>query len=197
MKKEIGHDITKLYKISQSIVSKHQINFQYRNNLDDEIYVRILGVLSGFAIGDRYSNIDILVGSVKSKDPINNWYNNVDKYLFENYVSKRKKQKIDDNAKNMKSLLDGKAIVLHVKEDGSEIHDAFGGAFQTGFIESVGLLRQFYTMQIVRYWCEILYFLQHRAHGVKMDDIPNFIEFFGEFMNDDDYIKRRSKWNIR
>ncbi|TOQ55992.1 hypothetical protein CGG93_24810, partial [Vibrio parahaemolyticus] len=70
LKKQIGHDLELLYKRSQEIIQKRGIKLKFLQNLDSEIHQNILVLLSEFAKGDRYSNINYLVNSKQQSDPI-------------------------------------------------------------------------------------------------------------------------------
>ena len=50
----------------------------------------MLRILSEFAQGDRYSNIDLLVGGKHQGDPIASWFIEVDIPLYETRISKKK-----------------------------------------------------------------------------------------------------------
>lgn len=70
MKNEIGHKILVIYEKSLNVISKHSIEMKFLPSLNDPIHLAILKILSDFAQGDRYSNIDLVVGSRRQSDPI-------------------------------------------------------------------------------------------------------------------------------
>ncbi|MGZ8911367.1 MAG: hypothetical protein ACXW09_15460 [Methylococcaceae bacterium] len=73
MKKDIGHKLTLLYEKSQSIISERSIVLRYRQALSDPIQQSILDILLSFSEGDRHANINYLVGSIQTDDPIARW----------------------------------------------------------------------------------------------------------------------------
>src|SRR4029077_4671383 len=98
LKRHVGHNILDIYKKSAPLIKKHSIQMNFLRHLDDPIHQSILKVLSGFAMGDRYSNIDLLVGARQRTDSIAAWFKEVDQPLFRSRVSVRKKKSINWNA---------------------------------------------------------------------------------------------------
>ena len=74
IKDSIGHDLVEIYKDVKEQNTKYGFKFQFLDNLDDKIYQDIIELLSRFGKGDRYSNIDLIVGSSNYNDPITVWY---------------------------------------------------------------------------------------------------------------------------
>ncbi|NQU66902.1 MAG: hypothetical protein HQ510_03065 [Candidatus Marinimicrobia bacterium] len=191
IKNEIGHDLVKLYLKSEDIVRAYNTNFEFLNNLRDPLHQTILIILSKFAKGDRYSNIDFLVGSSNKSDPIFEWNRKVDKVLFETRVSKKKKEKIRTNAKIIDKYLNPFSLVHHSSESRKEIYDIESASFLTGMNESIIKYRQLYLLQIIRYWVELLKDLQYRAMELQRNEIPYFLELFAIFYNHDSYFLTR------
>jgi hypothetical protein len=155
----------------------------------------ILAVLHNYAEGDRYSNIDLLVGGRQSKDPIAEWFNAVDLPLFDSHVSARKKAAIFRNAAYVAKMMGGHAGVLHTSETGREITDLEEASRLTGMYGAVAPYRQLSVLQVIRYWVELLSELEHIAHReVHREDIPFFGELFAIFMNGDEYFRSRKTW---
>lgn len=194
LKNEIGHKLTLLYERSQAVVTRRSISLKFLQTLSDPVHLAIVQVLNDFAEGDRYSNINLLVGSRRTADPVARWFNEVDLPLYSIRVSERKKQTIARNATAVARFMGSHSSVLHTLETGTEITDLEEASHQTGIFEAVAPYRQLYVLQIVRYWVELLSELEHRAHGLGSEDIPFFGELFGAFYNADTYIRRRKTW---
>ena len=194
MKNEIGHKIVFLYKKSVEIRRKRSIKFEFLQNLDSQIYQAILKVLSDFAEGDRYSNINLLVGGKQTRDPIYSWLQEIDVWFYKNCVTERKKQKVMTNAAIAAHALGNYTCVRHFSEMGTEITDVEEASIRTGIYEAVAPYRQLYVMHIIRYWVELLISLQYQAMRIG-HDIPFFSEVFGRFYNEDSYIKTRKTWD--
>ena len=91
MKNQIGHNISVIYHRSKTTISKYSITMGFLQNLDDPIHQAILSVLSEFALGDRYSNIDLLVGGKRQNDPVAAWFRQVDQPIYQSRVTQKKK----------------------------------------------------------------------------------------------------------
>lgn len=195
MKNEIGHKIALIYIRSAAIVTKRSIPMEFLQNLDDPIHQAILMVLSEFAQGDRYSNIDLLVGSRRQSDPIASWFKEVDQRLFETRVTRKKREKIIRNSTVVGSVLSPFTMVMHTSETGTEITDVEYASRLTGMFRAVAPYRQLYVLQIIRYWVELLLTLQYAAIETGSQDIPFFSEIFAPFYNKDSYIRTRMTWH--
>ena len=154
MKNEVGHKIRLIYEKSQEAVQTRSIVLQYTKNLSNPVHLAILEVLSDFAEGDRYSNIDLVLGGRRKSDPVRNWFDMVDSPLFSTCVSARKKQMIDHNAAIGAALMDRfvSVSVLHTSETGAEITEFEEASRSTGRYEAVAPYRQLYVLQVIRYW---------------------------------------------
>ncbi len=194
LKKEIGHDLNKIYQKSQLIIERDNIVLKYQNKIDDSLQVEILNILSRFAKGDRYSNIDFLVKGKYQSDPIKDWHEKIDLNLYKNRVSKKKKEKIQYNAKLIGELLGHATSVRHYSESREEINDVESASFLIGMTESISKYRQLYVLQIVRYWVELNRKLQYTAMELGNQDIPFMTEIFTIFNNQDSYFLTRKAY---
>lgn len=187
IKEEIGHDLIKLQIKSTEIIKYHSLAL---TNPSDHVHTDILKILSDFAKGDRYSNINFLLSNSDQNDPIKNWNIKVDKVLFEKRVSKRTKDNIERNAKLAEILLGQHSMVMHYSEDRKNL-GLKESSFLTGMNKSVAKYRRLYVLQLIRYWVKILRELQYKAMSLKNNDIPFFSELFALFNNEDSYLLSR------
>lgn len=192
LKHEIGHDIVLIYNKSTQVIARRAISMQFLSNLNDPIHYAILTILSEFAKGDRYSNIDLLVGAKRTSDPIAAWHNEVDQQLFEHSVSTRRKTMIRQRAGDVAALLGPWSTVLYTSESGDTINDFEDGSFRSGMFEAVAPLRQLYVLHVIRYFTELLLGLHERMRSDK--EIPSFNEVFTLFCNNDRYMRTRRTW---
>ena len=195
MKNEICHNIAVIYNKSTYIIAKYSISMAFLQHLNGPIHQAILSVLSEFAVGDRYCNINLLVGGGRQNDPIASWFKKVDEPLYEACVTQRKKDTIKKNAVAIASILNQHAMVLHTSETGEEITDVEDASEMTGINEAVAPYRQLYVVQVIRYWTELLSSLQYKALETGSQEIPFFSEIFAPFYNDDSYIRARKTWD--
>ncbi|ULQ61030.1 hypothetical protein K7I13_07195 [Brucepastera parasyntrophica] len=173
------------------IKEEYSFKYNYMQDLNKELYQNILNILSRFAKGDRYSNIDLIVNSRTYDDPINMWYKDVDMYLYNNSVSERKKETIENNARLIDMMTSSFTVVRHTAEDGSDINTVLDGSMRTGINDAVAPYRQLYVFRIMRFFIESLKKLQNKIMHENLFDIPYFSEIFAVFNNDDQYMKTR------
>ncbi|NQD37739.1 hypothetical protein HPT27_11945 [Permianibacter sp. IMCC34836] len=192
LKNEIGHNLTLLQEKAADVIARRKLNIETPST---PVHQAIISLLSDFAEGDRYSNINFLVGSNRQSDPIAAWFTQVDLPLFKSRITANKKQKIADNARAVSQLIGPFAQVLYTSETGSEITDVEEASNSTGIFEAVAPYRQLHVLQIIRFWSELLRELQHLSQSIGKDDIPFLCELFAAFRNDDAYMKTRKTWD--
>ncbi len=191
LKNDIGHNLEKLYKKSKEIIVRHNMKLNFLQNLDSEIHQNILSILSSFAKGDRYSNINFLIQSKSQSDPIYEWYIKVEEVLFHLKVSNFTKNKISENAKEVDRVLGENSSALFFNETGDLIRTIGESSLKTGMAEAVRKYRQLLVAQIIRYWVEILSELNYKTIKSRSINIPHFREIFTIFYNDDRYLLTR------
>lgn len=194
VKNKFGHDLIKIYSQSQLFVKHRDMVFNYQNKIDDPIQLEILEILSSFAKGDRYSNIDFLVNSKRQSDPTKNWHERVDKKLYETRVSENKKRAIEKKANYIDKIFGQSVGVRFKAETGGDIDDLEKSTFLAGMTESIKKYRRLYILQIIRYWVEVLGSLQYSARELNLRDIPWFTEIFAIFYNEDSFFLRRKTY---
>ena len=193
LKKTFGHELLKLYQYSQDLIQRKSISFDFSGNISGSIHQEIIRILGEFAQGDRYCNINLLLGDQQQRDPIAKWFELVDTPLYEKHVTYRKNRKIADTAL-MHMYLNGTATVAHTSEIGEEILNIGEASFRTGVFQAVAPYRQLYILQIIRYWIEILSQLGSQAQVMGCREIPYFREIFQCFYNPDKYFRSRKTW---
>jgi len=189
LKKNIGHNIQRLYENSIVIKEKHQFKFKWLDDLNNIIHQNILNILSDFAITDRYENLNILVNAKQENNPIMSWYTNVDMQIFEQRITNKKKIKIMNEAEKVHKLMSQSTFVMYSSEDGKELNKVNEVAVETGIYNAVSPYRQLYVAQIIRFWIELIWKLQYKAMDLGKEEIPFFSDMFGCFYNDDSYFR--------
>jgi len=193
MKNVIGHKLVLLYERSEAVVTKRSILMRFAKDLSNPIHQSILRVLSGFAEGDRYSNINLLVGSRRQSDSIASWFRQVDEPIYLTRVKSRRKEMISCNAEAVAAMM-SPSTVLKTSETGSEITTIEEASHRTGMQEAVAPYRQLYVLHIIRYWVELLFSLQGPARQLGKCEIPFFEEVFALFCRSDSLLRRRKTW---
>ena len=191
LKKVLRHDIIKLYELILEFKNKHDIKYDFLQDLDKPIYQSILNVLSRFAKGDRYANIDLLINNRSYDDPISVWYRDVDLVIFQEKISDKKKEKIKMDASLVHYLTSNFVMLRHTGEDGKDINTAFEGSLRTGINDAVAPYRQLYVFHIIRFFVESLNMVESVFNNQNFFEIPYFKDFFRVFYNDDAYMKGR------
>lgn len=191
LKNVFRHDIIKLYRLILEFKNKHDIKYDFLQDLDKPIYQSILNVLSRFAKGDRYANIDLLINNRSYDDPISVWYRDVDLVIFQEKISDKKKEKIKRDASLVHYLTSNFVMIRHTGEDGKEINTAFEGSLRTGINDAVAPYRQLYVFHIIRFFVESLNMVESVFNNQNFFEIPYFKDFFRVFYNDDAYMKGR------
>lgn len=195
MKHQIGHKLELLYERSQEVIRKRSIQLRMTRDLSDPVHLAIMRVLHDFAEGDRYSNINVLVGENSSTDPVSRWFDEVDLPLYTSRVLQRKKDLIEHNARVGAQLMGALSMVRHTAETGEMTLDFEEGSRRTGMWEAVAPYRQLAVLQIIRYWTELIGELGYAAQALPGEDIPYFGEIFAMFYNDDSYLRSRKTWD--
>lgn len=195
LKKNIGHKILVIYRKSMEVINKRSFSLSYLCDLDCEIHQNILSVLSAFAEGDRYSNINLLLTGKQKGDPVASWFEKVDQKIYEQRVTTKRKNNIAHNAQVMQQILGGFSQVIHISETGSDITNVQDASFRSGVQKAVAPYRQLYVLQIIRFWVELVCELQYLAMELGREDIPFFNEVFAPFYNSDSYIRTRKTWD--
>lgn len=195
LKNEIGHNISLIYSKSLAVIRKRSVSPKYLHDLNGEIHQNILSILSTFAQGDRYSNIDLLVGNPRRRDPVANWFERVDQLLFDRHVTAKKKARIEANALAANRMLGSFTSVRHISETNTEITSVYNGSYRTGMQSAVAPLRQLFVLQIIRFWVELSWHLELQARRRGSEDIPFLCEIFAMFYNSDSYFRTRKTWD--
>jgi hypothetical protein len=194
LKNDIGHDIEKIYRKSQEVIRGRGIVLGHLQHLSDPVHQAILCSLSNFAKGDRYSNIDLITGSRRQSDPIADWFNSVEKAIYDKSISAAKKAKIAQQARMINQLIGDISYVLQNSEIGEEINDLETASRVAAASAAVAPYRQLNVLQVIRYWTELLQELQYLAQALPGSDIPYFSDIFSRFGNGDSLLRGRKTW---
>lgn len=196
LKKDIGHDLKKLYTKSQEIITNRNFSFEYFHKLDSIIHQNVIEILNNFSKGDRYHNIDSILNNSSKTNPINHWRKRVDDIIWNEKISKSKKDKILTNSEIINYLVGDLTYVNFTGDDDVKIDTVQKGSFETGYFNAVSPIRQLVILQIIRYWHELLSELNYLNLEKYHLSIPYLSEFLKDYYNSDKYLKSRKKWDI-
>ncbi len=195
--RDFGHEINSLFLSCRDVAENQKIEFRFPCKLD-AIHQNIIHVLDAFADSKgRYSNVNVLLGKEQIEDdPIHKWYSSIDILLFEKHISTKKKDAIEYRARIIGKTLTQFSLVQHITEDDTDLQDPIEASRRTGIWEAVAPYRQLYTLQIIRFFTEIIMDLGYKAMTIsENEDIPFFSEIFGLFYNSDAYFRSRKTWD--
>jgi hypothetical protein len=193
MRNVIGHKLRFIYEKSQAIAKKRSVTFAFGSNLSDPRHIAILKVISNFAEGDRYSNINFLVGKANSRDPLAAWVTDVDRLIFDTCIPSNKKLAIENNTKLIATQLMPSAVFF-TSETNDDILNVSDMVTRSVYQDVVAPYRQLYVLQIIRYWVELLSELQSHAMNLNSNEIPYFDEVFGMFNISDTSFRSKKVW---
>lgn len=195
--RDYGHKIQDLYAVCHKIAEQQKIEFYFRYKMDEKIHQAIINLLGDFAeTSGRYSYVNILLGKEdRSKDCIEQWFNDIDIPLYNKHISQKRKNDIENRSAAMGRILNQVSVTLFIAEDKTEITNAAEASIRAEIWKAVAPYRQLYMLQIIRYLAELLMELGHRALRINSADIPHFGEIFGLFYNDNSYFRSRKTWD--
>lgn len=196
LKHDMGHDIEVMYQELLKIKQEYNLTFDFLKDLESDIHKEILCILSQFAKGDRCSELNLIANRSSHEDPIKVWYENVDLYCYNKFVTKNKKATIQQNAKIIGQLIGASAMIGCTKEDENDADKVENASFRTCVFEAVAPMRQLYVFQIIRFFVEMLICLQYKIMQETILEVPYFSEIFGIFYNNDQYIETRKAWEM-
>lgn len=194
LKGELRHDLIKISAKCDEIKMRRGFRFEFDQDINNEVSQKILQIMSRFAKGDRYSNIDFLTSTRDYIDPIVAWCTEVDLYIYDKLLSNKRKLRITKQAHLTSGLLQDSATVYFVSDSGVELTSVFEASWNTGVFEAVSPIRQLCLLKIARYFLELLRSLESEARGVCGEYIPFFSELFACYYNPDAVLKRIKNW---
>lgn len=196
----IGHNLEKISKRVILLKRKYDFNLNYLQDLDSSIHQEIIRELSDFGTGDRYSNLNTLLGQ-PTQDPIQRWYKNVESQIYKTKISRRKRLQIEEKSRLLAEMMDPNSMTAFVSIDNQIDNSLEKLLIMQLASESIRPFRQLYVFQVVRLFVEILCKIQAKYCERSQDDIditlPYFSEIFVVFNNEDGYIKLRRSWKLQ
>jgi hypothetical protein len=196
--RKIGHNLQDILTRCEAIGKTVDAQRSYASRPGDPVHKGIEEVLSKFAAGSRYYNLDYIAGVTGQElDPIAMWWVKVSKPICKCHHSDGQRKKDSTAAPFATECLGGYSLVLSHAEDGTEIDDigsVFARACQTAVVQKYGRL---YTLQIVRWLASILWELSFSgAYQKGIEPLSGLNEPFAIFHNEDRLLRNRKTWSI-
>ncbi|MFU2048195.1 hypothetical protein ACLSZ7_00350 [Avibacterium gallinarum] len=182
-----GHNLIDLFNKIESIYYK----YDNEENKLEEIHYRIIKELDGFAQGKgtRYSNINYITSEIYN-NPIKNWVENIDNYIWDKYISNKRKDilKIRSDAC---SIVMQPCITLFISEKDELIEDYNELYTQIFNTQEISGYRVLLLIQIIEYLYQFLNSINKKLdREYHLDDLGRV---FGVITYGSDSEKRRRK----
>jgi len=196
LKKRYGHKIGALLECTQRLAAKYLQGQKYGVLPNTDIHNAMVEVLSDFAHKTRYYNLNLLTdsGNGSSVDPIAAWYWRVGQPIMARHYSKRQRTQDSQFAASLEEAIGSVMLVHHTREDGELIGSVQDASLTQAQTKIVSKYSRFYALQIIRHLAYLLWEVESEAQQRGLADIPYLHEFFGIFMNEDSYFRRRKTW---
>ncbi|MCD9901819.1 hypothetical protein LUR56_21685 [Streptomyces sp. MT29] len=187
--KKFGHKLTDLLAGTGDVRSRLDASARLWELPDLEMTNAAMAVLSDFAIGARYYNIDVLTGKTATQDPVDRWFSEVGQPLMK---KRRRPWKDVQWAHKLDAEVGSKCNINFETESGSPVLSFAAAAQAANESEHVAKEGTFLCAKIARYAISVLIARSDQVpHAFQ---IPNFIEFFYIFVMDDAYLKRQKSF---
>jgi hypothetical protein len=199
LKNRFGHQIDVLLNYCDQLSIKWRNGQDYSERPNLLIHKGIVETLTEFAKLSRYYNLNLIIGREAKQipEPIGAWWQRVGQPILQKHYTQRQREKDEAHGKVMNALLGDIAIVIHHDEQEKKIDNVEAMMMQTGATRIVQKYGRLYTLQIVR-WLTFLIselsFIGAYQHGIE--PLLGLNEYYGIFMNNDAYFKKRKTWSI-
>ncbi|MFD5624276.1 hypothetical protein [Streptomyces yangpuensis] len=187
--KKFGHKLTDLLAGVGDVRTRLGASADIWELPDAELTNAAISVLSDFAVGARYYNIDVLTGKAKTQDPVERWFSEVGQLL----IGRRARPWRDVGwARKLDAEVGSKAVIRFETEGGGPVRGFAAAAQAANESEYVAKEGTFLCARIARYATSIL-----AERGLQVPtgfSLPFFMDFFVLFNNDDAYLKRQKSF---
>ena len=195
--RRFGHDIESLLSHCEPIAQKYRVGKKYADRPDSLIHMGIVDTLSEFAKLSRYYNLDLVAGGKAAQlpEPIWAWWTRVGVPILDKHYTAARRKRDYEHATIIGAMMGGHAMVLHHDESGRQITDMAELSALTGATKIVQKYGQLYSLHLVRWLTYTIFELSHTgAYRDRIVALLGLYEPFGQFMNDDAYLRGRRRW---
>lgn len=190
--RKLGHKILPSFKKLKIVADKYGFEERYKNISNDPISLAALQVITEFAEGARYSNLDELADNKRFEDPIKSWQSHVGQLILKKYPSRKKRTQLDDM---IDQAMMENSIIMIQGEHGKVI-DNFAElrAFQQD-AERMNKYGMRHLVEIIQMLTKLLATIGHVAQQRKRLCVPYFNEFFVPFNAPKQYWHNKKSWS--
>ncbi|CAJ0857027.1 hypothetical protein R20233_00462 [Ralstonia sp. LMG 32965] len=194
LKQTASRDLKALYELSQRIIVARHLRLPHQTKLDHPAHVGILDVLTAFAKGSKYAEIDLLAGVTAHDDPMLEWAMKVDANLYRDCLSEQQKAAIASSPADLSSMLGSMLQGLSIATENNGHGEFYVACQRSSLHVLLSPYRMLYAAQVARYWVELLIELEPIARDVRDGCIPPFQSSFAFFTNDDGRFLGAASW---
>lgn len=198
--RDYGHNLIKLLNAIDSISVTRKLTSKWTRLPTDSIHNAIIAELNKFSDNvTRYYNIELLTNpkaKKRIKDPISSWYDNVTSQVLVKHLKQRSKQIIETKAELIGDMLSENTLSRTWNEKGEFVNNIYEesewaqkGVFAKKYV-------RMYVLQIARFLSCIASELTYMSYKAGLEVIPDLIEIYGIFCNEDALLRRRKTWDI-
>jgi hypothetical protein len=189
-----GHRVDDLLRVVDEIAGRVGATRMPRSDIHDAI----VEVLSLFADNvTRYYNLQFLTGSAHAKASATAmWYERVVRAVAEKHYTRAKRQRAEQSARLIESLVGSMSSLLHHDEAGNDINSVVDGSLATALNKATTPYVRMYVLQIARFLANVIDALWPFARKLRGEDIPDLSEFYAHFYLDDAMFRTRKTWSM-
>ena len=173
--KSFSHDINKLFQEINRIHDENNLNLSERINIqNDSIFKEIILILTDFAKGSRYYNLDQITGKqLFSSEPLKLWDERVAVEIIKRHYEEPE-VKLNNN---FYDTFGSSFIILHTAEDGSSINDLKTLVNHGNQVPIKQQYSKYYLYTLANYVSKVLTELEYQGNF-----FPCLREFFTQFV---------------
>lgn len=191
-----GHDLVTLFAYLQSL--SDPVPNPLQSISPTGIPFQILTFMSSFAKIARYYNLDSLVASSRSADPLSEWHDVVEAILSQD-VTERQKQKAEERATEMIAATWDRTLVIGQNLDGTPmtLSDA---ALLPQMHDLAARHAVFHVLEVVQTLKDLLEYCVDHSHRMARSlgstdcPVPYMTEFLDFFYLDKQLILGKKRW---
>ncbi|MCG9746419.1 hypothetical protein [Shewanella sp. Isolate8] len=190
--KDYGHNILELYSSCHNLAKSYGLESKMEPN---EVQNEMLAVLSKFAKGSRYYNLDELTSNNKNEDPINLWLSVIQYHIWGLRSDVREKIQMEalsiNNVDQWQQNINGEWITS------CEFYYLLKATEKASYHviwSIISLLRPFYSL--LREQVYTLHEMYSDSTSGDKEEIPYLYEFFVFFLKSKHSVLRKKQWAL-
>ena len=189
--KNMRHNIISSVVNLKDIYFKFGAELKYESMMNEHIALKILEVISEFAVGGRYYNLNELTNGSRYEDPRNRWVAEVGRLVMERHRMRKSKFNYEEFYAKAESI----SSVFSFAENGKMIDSmaSLGNSHRT--TAHINKYAARYVVALVQNLTALLEKIQCEAHRNGLQ-VPYFNEFFLDFNAPAEYWRNKKCWSL-